>query len=150
MMILILYNTIQKCLNVMCCISLNMYLFQSLLDRNLHNKDPNIFAFHTFALKYCLITVWHVKAVQDDISTKTVPISYFYIIWWDVKKLVRLCDWPLSLVKLFGAFFSFYYFLFLTKTKGLLLFYCFHILSILQEKNWFFLTFVLLYEFYKN
>ena len=26
-----------------------------------------LFAFHTFALKYCFISVWHVKAAQDDI-----------------------------------------------------------------------------------
>ena len=40
---------------------------------NLHNNDPKIFSLHIFGLNTFLISVGHVKAVQDDISQKTVP-----------------------------------------------------------------------------
>ena len=43
-------------------------------SKNLHNKDPKIFAFHIFGLKCCLIPECLVKALQNDISVKTVPI----------------------------------------------------------------------------
>ena len=29
---------------------------------------------YVFGLKYCLINVYHVKAVRDDISAKTIPV----------------------------------------------------------------------------
>ena len=54
MMILILYNIILKCF--------------------LHNKDPKRFTFDILVLNSVFITVYHVKAVQDDISAKSVPI----------------------------------------------------------------------------
>ena len=53
---------------------------------NLHNinKDPERFSFHIFGLKCCLHHCYHVKAVQDDISTKTVPISLHHTVVEDV------------------------------------------------------------------
>ena len=36
--------------------------------KNNHNKNPNIFAFDMFGLKFCFIPIYLVKAVQDNIS----------------------------------------------------------------------------------
>ena len=46
----------------------------TLRNQNLHSKDLKRFALHIFGLIAVTITVYHGKAVQDDISVKTVPI----------------------------------------------------------------------------
>ena len=41
--------------------------------QNFHNKDPKRFAFHILFLNAVFITIYHVKAVQDDITANTFP-----------------------------------------------------------------------------
>ena len=41
---------------------------------NFYNNGLKIFYFHIFGLRYCLHPGFHVKATQDDISEKSVPI----------------------------------------------------------------------------
>ena len=93
MMIAFPYNIIQKKLtktrvvlkpNFMSSCSYAMYLlikceFSTIifLNQNLHDKDFKIFYFHTVGYTV-FIHVWHVKAVQDDISANTFPIWYWY------------------------------------------------------------------------
>ena len=59
----------------MCCISFNMNILQSLVKfKTCIIKIPKHSLFLFLALNVVFITVYHVKAVQDDISAKTVPI----------------------------------------------------------------------------
>ena len=52
------------------CIFLNISY-----SKNLHNIGPKLFAFHIFGLKcFVFIPICLVKALQDDISVKTIPI----------------------------------------------------------------------------
>ena len=54
----------------MCCISLYINHSQIL---NLHNKIPKDSLFIFLVLNAVFVNLYHVKAVQDDISAKTVP-----------------------------------------------------------------------------
>ena len=59
---------------VMCCISLNMQYLQSLLKFKIFKiKIPNDSLFIFLILNAFLITVYHFKAVQDDIFVKLFP-----------------------------------------------------------------------------
>ena len=84
-MISILYNIIWKCLItkqyhstptlwVPCCYVLYFfkYAFFTNQSQNCHNKDPKIFGWNC-CIHPCMPNA-HVRAVQNDISTKIVPI----------------------------------------------------------------------------
>ena len=102
-MILILYNIIRKCiltlysstqthfyelLVVMCCISLNKQIFLTLLNFKIFiikiQKDL-LFIFLVFHADF--VTVYHVKAVQDDLSAKTVPIWLHHTVYKTIKRV---------------------------------------------------------------
>ena len=86
MVVLILYNIIRKCILtlqytlkpkfiVMCCISLNTHIIQSLFKFKIFIiKIPKDSPFILLVLNAVFINVYHVKAVQDDIPVKTVSI----------------------------------------------------------------------------
>ena len=60
---------------VMCCISINMQILQSLLIFKIFIiKIAKDSLSMSLVLNSVFITVYHVKAVRDDISTKPVPI----------------------------------------------------------------------------
>ena len=60
---------------VMCCNSLNVHILRSLEKLIIFIiKIPKDLHFIFFFLNAVFITVYHVKAVQDDISAKAVPI----------------------------------------------------------------------------
>ena len=62
-------------LDIMCCISLNMHITQSLLIFKFFQKRSQMIWFSNVLSKNAVfITVYHVKDVQDDISAKVVPI----------------------------------------------------------------------------
>ena len=52
------------------------YAFSSITPKilNLHNKSPKIFSLICLVLNAVLIPISHVKAVQDDISSKTIRL----------------------------------------------------------------------------
>ena len=101
----------------MCCIYLNMHILQSLLEFKI-SIDPKRFVFHFVVLNTVIITVYHVRTVQDDISAKTAPIwlhhtvlscrgkttlkfyfnnvlLYIYIIYYIIVIMYTISDKPL-------------------------------------------------------
>ena len=51
------------------------YVYSSITikNQNFHNRDPKRFAFFILILNAVFITVYHVKAVQDDITGNNFP-----------------------------------------------------------------------------
>ena len=88
-MIWIPYNHTRKCilitktktqfyefLAVMCCISLNMHILRALSKFKISIiKIPKDSLYIFLVLNAVFITVYHIKAVQDNISAKSIPIG---------------------------------------------------------------------------
>ena len=61
--------------SLLCCISLNSHILQLLFKFKIFIiKIPNDSPFILLILNAVFITVYHVKAVEDDISVNAVPI----------------------------------------------------------------------------
>ena len=70
------------------CISLNMHFLQSLLKfKNFIITIPRYLLFIFLVKNTVFMSVYHVKAVKDDISVKSVPIaSHCKLIFFLFKK----------------------------------------------------------------
>ena len=82
----------------MCCISLYMHIFQKPLKLKIFViKMPKDLLFILMVLTAVFITVCRVKAVQDDISEKTIPISLHHTVlilfpkfWFEYSEKIEL------------------------------------------------------------
>ena len=59
---------------LLCAVFLYAYSSIILKILNLRNKDPKISLFIFLVLNALFTTVYYIKAFQDDISARTVPI----------------------------------------------------------------------------
>ena len=77
------------------------YAFSSITlnIRNLHYKDPNWFVFIFLVLNTVFITVYHGKAVRDDIPLYVIPIwlhhTIFYTKYFDSYSYICFSKLPL-------------------------------------------------------
>ena len=75
-------KTYRHILVVICCISLNIYILQSLSKLKIFIiKIPKDFFFIFLVFNAVFITVYHDKAVRDDISAKSVPIWLLHTVY---------------------------------------------------------------------